>query len=500
MSTQNQQNHLQEKLKALRSFVQRSNEVERKVQSTLENIQEIRNEVETLMSDLGELKRAGLEETLEEGAGGSVPDIDASPTEQQGSTPEQVASDNGTETASADETASEGPVKAGEFASKHKEELNLDTEEDDQFDEILSSEDGSRSTYQRRIVRKDPRLKDVPEEVLETIADAKELFQEAERGLQVLESLSVKSRSAQIAIWAGRARKIQDELQEWADLLPDDFSREMHVFFGKLTTVTRENECTWIDALKRSYETDWDRYLEEQKRKLRMSLKREKRAREFLREPPKERKKDRKICRRRLRELASEEDPDRDEVRSVLTEGIDLLAMDDPAVIEVAERFTDLLEEEEELEPLLEVVEEQSPSSDRQEAEDSDQQEVFRRPTLGPDVNEEVLRATRDQRALAIADDVTSEWKRRIEDAFQFQKLAWLDVLEQSDASIEERLDAENVQGYDYILLMKSRLDDEYSRVLEKTRDRRPKNIVVEEGIGVAPIRDALKGELVETV
>ena len=497
MCAENTENNLQEKLASLQSFVQRSNEIEGKVQSTLQDVQEIRNEVESLLASLGDLKRSALEQVMD-GQVQDVPDINDTPSEPQGGTQEQDT-DASDEDVEDDQPEHDGPIKAGEFPTTHDGEWDGAAGSDDSFDEILSEEDGSRSTYQRRMVRKDPRLKDVPEEVLETIADAKELFQEAERGIQVLESLSVKSRSAQLAIWAGRARKIQDELEEWSDVLPDDFSREMHVFFGKLTTVTRENECNWIDALKRSYETDWDRYLEEQKRKLRMSLKREKRAREFLREPPKERKKDRKICRRRLRELASEEDPDEDEVKSVLIEGMDLLAMDDPAVTEVAERFRDLLEEEEQLEPLQEVVEEQSASSGR-DADESDQPEVYRRPTLGPDVRDEILRTTRDQRALAIADDVTSEWKRRIEDAFQFEKLSWLDVVEENGRSVEERLDEQNVQQYDYRLLMKSRLGNDYSRVLQKSRDRRPTTIVVEEGIGVAPIRDAIEEELVKKV
>jgi len=514
MCAENSQEQLQENVSRLRDFVRQSSQLEKRIQSTLNDVREIRDEMEELLASLRRIRTGRLREVFDgqpetDGApAGSVPD-DREPSEQQddGADPTPVSGtgeqEEGSETpepaGAADET--DEPLKAGDFPGD--DELDWEPgntgETDDGRDagDAPSSDEGT-SSYRRRMVRKDPRLQDAPEEVLEAIAEAEELFQEAERGIQVLESLSVQSRSAQLAIWAARARKIQDRLEEWSEVLPDDFSRKMHVFFGKLTTVTRENECKWIDALKRSFSTDWDRYLEEQERKLRLNLQREKRAREFLQEPPRERKKDRKICRRRLRELASEDDPARDEVKTTLIEGMDLLAMDDPAVIEIAERFTALLDEVDELQPLKEVIEDRKTDAER-EREEPDQPEVYRRPTLGPDVEEEILQTTRDKRVLALADDVTNEWKRRIEDSFQFENLTWLDIVDDGEPSLSEQLDQLNLNQYHYILLMKSRIGGEYSKALQTCREQPAETLIVEEGIGIAPIRDALQDQFAET-
>ncbi len=507
MKRENAGNQRKEKLSEIRKFLKDSNQLKKQLRDALSEVDQVRQKLKTFLDELNGLQIQGLDELMSDRTDGTPTDrereaetrtstdVRETETPEAPGQPEEAERNEPLE----EEEQPDRPVKAGDFASGNDVSWSEEIEKssarrEEPVEREKEQEENDKPSYQRRMVRKDPRFEDLPAEVLEHIADIEELIQEAERGIQFLDSLSVKSRSAQIAIWAGRARKLQEALEEHKEMLPSELFQKIHVFFGKLTTVTRDTECEWIDALKRSYETDWNRYLEEQKRKLKLNLQREKRAREFLKEPPEERKKDRKICRRRLRELASKDDPDQKEVKSALSEGMDLLALDDPAVTEVAGRFSDLLEGEEEFEPLRQMIKDQS--RDRSREEDKEEQpEVHPRPTIGPNIGEEVLRLTEGKNAIAVGNSVTRDWRRRIESAFKFSNFRWIEADDQNGEELDSLKQDENVNQFDYIFLMKSRLEDNYSRACEMCDDLSPETLVVEEGVGIAPIRDTLKEE-----
>lgn len=542
-----QQDSLRENIEHLREVLEESSQIEERIRKSLSEVNEIRRELETFLETLNKIRVDTLQSVMNEetdtGETGSTgisgrtskeqmetsetteENRPGDPTEETGrgrqgngsgrtgssDTGQQEEANRESDTTSTRSVRDE-PVRAGEFPSPGESEYSFE-EGEEQGEQATfetsspvtgtreqkeDSHDEGGTTYQRRMIQKDPRLKDLPEEVKDTIADVQELIREAERGIQFLDSLSVKSRSAQIAIWAGKARLMQNKLEGWKEMIPSEFFQKMHVFFGKLTTVTRDTECEWIDALKRSYDTDWERYIEEQERKLQLNLQREERARDFLKEPPEERKKGRKVCRRRLRELTNQEDPDPEEVRTTLTEGMDLLAFDDPAVQDVAEQFSDFLREDETFEPLLDVIDEKDQEEQGSEEEAGDQFEVHPRPTVGPSVEEEVLQETRGKRAVVIGGDVTGEWKRRVARSFEFKDFDWFSP-DQSDMSVRDFINRKNVSGCDIVFLMKSQMDGSYSRTHSIVSDLSgPDVLIVEQGVGVAPIRDAISDQVLD--
>lgn len=71
-----------------------------------------------------------------------------------------------------------------------------------------------------------------------------------------LDGMTPEKRTAQVALWAGRARAVQAD----AALAPERRSALRRVF-GRLTRITRDQQCDWVDALTPTWETDWPIYI-----------------------------------------------------------------------------------------------------------------------------------------------------------------------------------------------------------------------------------------------
>lgn len=538
MNKKNQNN-----LKNIKSFLKRTNNIQNRIRQLHTEINEIQNELQQFQQTIANLENQTLNQlNLTQGpeASHKSPSSDQSTSSQTAETEsdapdgeESVTSSfNNSDQGNLTDNAQQSPEEPGTPSPENQEQQKQDqlfdesktatqtsakesamppsmTETTDTEEpapgegdyslspsEVESGETPSEESrsYQKRMIQKDPRLKTLPNDVLEALARFEELFVEVDRGIQFLDALSVKSRSNQIAIWAGTARKYQDIIEEWEADIPDEFLRKINVFFGKLTTVTREHDCEWIDALKRSYDTDWEQYIQEEKSNLKQSLEREKRVREFLKEPPKEQKNDRKIIRRRLRELAQNPDSSVEEVKSVLSEGMDLLVLDEPALVELAEQHFDELEDPK-FSPLKEVVKKQTDVA-KDEGEEGGEQEVIPRPTLGPTVKDEILQITQKKRALAYGEEVSKVWKNRIRDAFKLRSLDWFDPDEHSSDPLNALKENTSITNMDYVFLMKSRIENNFSKIKQACKEMSPETIVIEGGAGIAPIREAIQENL----
>lgn len=505
----------------IRVFLKKTNSIKNRIHDLQSEIHEIQQELHQFLQTLGDAEREKLrdwdsantasadasssteqEQVSTNSTGGASDTRQSAPIESEGQKTSSYASEQPSETTQdPEEKPKQPPTSTEEAIAAVESDLSSPSEEEESGQPLDPStvESGeepspdSRS-YQKRMIRKDPRLKSLPDDVLDALARFEELFVEVDRGIQFLDALSIHSRSSQIAIWAGTARKYQDIIEEWEADIPDEFLRKIKVFFGKLTTVTRDLDCDWIDALKRSYETDWNKYIKKEKSNLKQNLQREKRVREFLKEPPKERKQDRKVIRRRLRELAQQEDTSAEEAKSVLSEGMDLLVLDEPALVKLAKHFYDELEDDK-FDPLKKVVEEQTDMGNDNQDE-GDEQEVIPRPTLGPTVKDEVLNVTRDKRAMAIGEQVSKVWKNRIRDAFKMRSLDWYDPEEQDDDAFHNLKNNQSLQNMDYILILKSRLNTDFSKVKNICDSLSPKTLVIEGGAGIAPIRNSLQNQV----
>jgi len=81
-------------------------------------------------------------------------------------------------------------------------------------------------------------------------------------GRAFLDDLGRFGRTAQLAAWAGRARQIQEKLSSDQTPAAVAASRVLRGVFGRLTALTREIECDWIDALTPTWSTkSWSTYV-----------------------------------------------------------------------------------------------------------------------------------------------------------------------------------------------------------------------------------------------
>lgn len=116
----------------------------------------------------------------------------------------------------------------------------------------LSSLVGGRDTAADRAATRDAEPQDEVDALAEEV-DACEI---------VLERMPPEQRTAQVAVWAGRAREIQDR---WKDAAPSDGRRgALRRVFGRLTRITRELHCEWIDALTPGWSMPWTIYIAHQ--------------------------------------------------------------------------------------------------------------------------------------------------------------------------------------------------------------------------------------------
>ena len=81
--------------------------------------------------------------------------------------------------------------------------------------------------------------------------DACELF---------LESMSTEQRTAQLAVWAGRARELQDAWKTDSTVTAERRGALRRVF-GRLSRITRDQRSGWVDALTPDWSMSWQVYV-----------------------------------------------------------------------------------------------------------------------------------------------------------------------------------------------------------------------------------------------
>ncbi|MEK7269980.1 MAG: hypothetical protein AAB215_03455 [Planctomycetota bacterium] len=89
------------------------------------------------------------------------------------------------------------------------------------------------------------------------------LAAEIDNAREYIKTLSKDEQLAQLCIWAGKARKIQDGMA-----LNTEEIRHVRWVFGRLTTLSKDLWCGVVEGLNRSYVTDWDRYVSDAQHRL----------------------------------------------------------------------------------------------------------------------------------------------------------------------------------------------------------------------------------------
>ncbi|MHB8872195.1 MAG: hypothetical protein ACYC8T_00775 [Myxococcaceae bacterium] len=89
--------------------------------------------------------------------------------------------------------------------------------------------------------------------------DADALAEEIDACELFLERMSSSQRTSQVAVWAGRARELQERWSADPQVVPAQRTALRRVF-GRLTRIAGEQQCGWIDALSPEWSMSWTVY------------------------------------------------------------------------------------------------------------------------------------------------------------------------------------------------------------------------------------------------
>ncbi len=117
--------------------------------------------------------------------------------------------------------------------------------------------DAITAIRRQQVQLEDPALQDRREEIEQIVDKIRELDDETEFGTEHVGYLSQDELLNQICIWSGKARL----LQENKELLPKAAVRRLERIFGRLTTISREKQPGYCEALDRAKDLDWAEYV-----------------------------------------------------------------------------------------------------------------------------------------------------------------------------------------------------------------------------------------------
>ncbi len=87
------------------------------------------------------------------------------------------------------------------------------------------------------------------------------LAYEIDEAEQRLIGIGKPERNAHLRAWAGRARLLQDRIRAEGAAASPMRRAALRAVFGRLTRISREQPCGWVDALSEQWTADWEVYI-----------------------------------------------------------------------------------------------------------------------------------------------------------------------------------------------------------------------------------------------
>ncbi|MEO6812148.1 MAG: hypothetical protein ABI353_23820 [Isosphaeraceae bacterium] len=269
--------------------------------------------------------------------------------------------------------------------------------------------------------------------------------------------LDPREQSAQLKIWIGRYRKIQDrfKLEERITVSEEDDAL-MHQTFPRLVGISKVYWPGYIEAFSRNFTTDWDRYIEEAQEDLRAASDVARRYKDL--EDRRQKQDDRVIeQRRQARDLAQDAltelrylvdqpgfpDEGLEQFHALLGNVIQGFGVSDPDVIAIVLPHRELLSGKE-----FRALRRHLDQAHQSEADIEEDQKLH-------DEFEDVIQATRGQKALMIGGSAREESRKALDQFFEFGELEWESHEGTRPAllkSLEERI---RNRGMDLVLILK---------------------------------------------
>jgi len=293
--------------------------------------------------------------------------------------------------------------------------------------------------------------------------EARALANEIASAESSLPSLSKKQRTAQICVWAGRARLLQQAIRI-------EERGSLRGIFGRLTALTRVLECDWIDALTPTWSTDWNLYIAYNE------------AVAAGKEPELPPEAERAYHRAILNGLFS---PRRQitsfDAGTMILEALQVLPRNDESVVKAIRRFGD--------------PERHSrasrPSRDRRKPPPSS-------PKPSVPLTDDVLAATRGKRALIAGGQGERDTHRAaLQSALGLAELEWV-VSERGKASPFQRLTERIRPGrYDFVLFLAGYTSHQSGAFVRACKDAAVPVVYVPRGYSVTSVVQAIAQQLV---
>lgn len=319
-----------------------------------------------------------------------------------------------------------------------------------------------------------------------------DLHREIEDAARHFDHLDKAQQKAQLMIWLGRFRKLQERVRSGEE---EEVSEEQErlverVMFPMLTGISKRHMPGYIEAFRENFTTDWDQYVVEGQELLIAASEDAKRRRDAesrlsakQAEATLLRELNREEGRRNLAELAALAahetliGADADRFRELLAKAVGNLGASDPEVLALARRFRDLIADGREFRALRRRVE-------RSGDDDSEQSGVY----------EDVAAVTSGRRAIMIGGAVREDARRNIEDTFDFETLEWVPHESHRPAAIGGVERSVRAGGVDVVLLLKNFIGHDVSEKLRPLCEQCGiPCLLVDHGYGVGQIAETLR-------
>ncbi len=324
------------------------------------------------------------------------------------------------------------------------------------------------------------------------------LGREVEDGERHFGLLDKSQQFAQLKIWIGRFRRLQSWVESGEPTgLSDDEVQLLREIFPKLVGISKQYMPGYIEAFSRSFETDWDAYVNEAAEQLQQaidSIRRDRDVESRRREAVARETEQRKLAREagltalgELRQIVeepefAEDDERRERFFAVLDATVKGLGMSDPQLLELLRPHAELLTGNP-YRGLRRNLERPDPEAARQEEIEALREQYA-----------SLRAATRGRNAIMIGGDIREEKRRALRQVFEFDDLEWVPYESARPAQIKSLEQRVRNHGMDLVLILKEFVGHHVSDSLRPLCEEHGiPCLMVEHGYGTQQVAEALR-------
>lgn len=324
------------------------------------------------------------------------------------------------------------------------------------------------------------------------------LAREVDDGERHFGSLDKSQQFAQLKIWIGRFRRLQAWVESGEPTgLTDDEVQQLREIFPRLVGISKQYMPGYIEAFSRSFETDWDAYVNEAAEQLQQAIDTirrdrdvESRRREALAREQEQRRLAQEAGLAALGELRliveepgfAEDDEHKERFFATLDTAVKALGMSDPQLLDLLRPHAELLTGNP-YRGLRRNLERPDPEAARQEEVEAQREQYA-----------SLREVTQGRKAVMIGGDIREEKRRALRQVFEFDDLEWVPYESARPAQIKSLEQRVRNHGMDLILILKEFVGHHVSDSLRPLCEEHGiPCLMVEHGYGTHQVAEALR-------